>query len=41
MERFIGKPRGGTNKKEYHGFKIYGTTGETIEDYNANNNNDD
>jgi P4 family phage/plasmid primase-like protien len=41
MERFIGKPRGGTNKKEYHGFKIYGTTGETIEDHNANNNNDD
>lgn len=36
MERVIGKPKG--KNKEYYGFRIYGTSGELIEETNANGN---
>jgi len=34
MERIIGKPKG--RNKEYHGFRIVGTSGEEIEEMDAN-----
>lgn len=38
MERMIGKPKG--KNKDYHGFRIFGTSGDPIESCDANTNSE-